>query len=162
MYFIQGRFWSKVAVIFTSFLLAYNTPSICPRQNAAATAQIAPNRTGKQDKHRCLCSSSTSIARLDRQHPEKGIVKEAYTSSTYQAQLITGERRLKHQTCTHRTKIGIRRTNPHTLIKLQLTRVLARAEPLGSSPPTYSINTPAQPEVQSTRRTINGYISGFR
>ena len=123
----------------------------CPKQ-------VGPNRTSTAV---CTDSSSTSIARLDCQHPETGIFKEAYTSSTYQTQLITDERRLKHQTCTHRTKFGIRRTNPHTFIKLQLTRVLARAEPLGSSLPTYSINTPAQPAVQSTRRTINGNILGF-
>ena len=30
MYFIEGRFWSKVAVNFVSVLLAYNAPSICP------------------------------------------------------------------------------------------------------------------------------------
>ena len=30
MYFIEGMFWSKVAVNFVSVLLAYNAPSICP------------------------------------------------------------------------------------------------------------------------------------
>ena len=59
MYFIEGRFWSKVAVNFVSVLLAYNAPSICPRQNASATASTAPGRA-KQDKHRYLYSSSTS------------------------------------------------------------------------------------------------------
>ena len=103
----------------------------------------------------------TTICRLDCRHPETGIVKEAYTASTYQAQLMTDERTLKYQTFTHRTKIRIRRTTSHTLIKSQLTTILARAEPLGSSLPTYTINTPAQPAVQSTRRTINGYILGF-
>ena len=47
MCFIEGRFWSKVAVYFVSVLLAYNAPSICPRQKASATAYSAPNRTGQ-------------------------------------------------------------------------------------------------------------------
>ena len=46
-YFIQVRIWSKVAANFVSALLAYNAPSICPKQNASATAYIAPNRTGQ-------------------------------------------------------------------------------------------------------------------
>ena len=33
-----------VAVNFVSVLLAYNAPSICPRQNASATAYSAPNK----------------------------------------------------------------------------------------------------------------------
>ena len=44
MYFIEGKFWSKVAVNFVSVSLAYNAPSICPRQNASATAYSAPNK----------------------------------------------------------------------------------------------------------------------
>ena len=47
MYFIEGRFSSKVAVTFVSVLLAYNAPSICPRPNASATAYSAPNRAGQ-------------------------------------------------------------------------------------------------------------------
>ena len=162
MYFIEGRFWSKVAVNLVSLFYWPTTHRAFVRGRTPLQRPRLPQTSrAKKDKHRCLYSSSTSIARLDCQHPETGIFKEAYTSSTYQTQLITDERRLKHQTCTHRTKFGIRRTNPHTFIKLQLTRVLARAEPLGSSLPTYSINTPAQPAVQSTRRTINGNILGF-
>ena len=44
VYFIEGRFGSKVAVYFVSVSLAYNAPSICPRQNAPATAYSAPNK----------------------------------------------------------------------------------------------------------------------
>ena len=47
MYFIEGRFCSKAAENFVSVLLAYNAPSICPRQNASATAYSTPNRTGQ-------------------------------------------------------------------------------------------------------------------
>ena len=47
MYFIEGRFCSKVAVIFVSVLLAHNAPSIWPRQNASARAYSVPNRTGQ-------------------------------------------------------------------------------------------------------------------
>ena len=61
MYFIEGRFWSKAAVNFVSLFYWPTTHRAFVRGRTPLQRPIVP-QTGraKQDKHRCLYSSSTS------------------------------------------------------------------------------------------------------
>ena len=66
MYLIEGRFWSKVAVNLVSLFYWPTTHRAFVRGRTPLQQPIVP-QTGraKQDKHRCLYSSSTSNERTE-------------------------------------------------------------------------------------------------
>ena len=67
MYFIEGRFCSKAAENFVSVLLAYNAPSICPRQNASATAYSVPNKQdGPNRTSTAVCTAAAQAMNAQR------------------------------------------------------------------------------------------------
>ena len=58
-----------------SVLLAYNAPSVCPRQNASATAYSAPNKQdGPNRTSTAVCTAAaqaTNARRIERvEYPE--------------------------------------------------------------------------------------------
>ena len=71
MYFIEGRFFKSCGIFCHSVLLAYNVPSICPRQNASATAYSAQTGGPKQDNSTDVCTAAAQA--MNARRIEKGI-----------------------------------------------------------------------------------------
>ena len=67
MYFIEGRFFKSCGIFCHSVLLAYNVPSICPRQNASATAYSAPNKQdGPNRTSTAVCTAAVQAMNARR------------------------------------------------------------------------------------------------